>query len=149
MSRISKILIPTDLSDLSRKGLDYGTMMARKFEATVILGYVVQDTAPPIMGTLPGDYLMLMDRHAEIARQKLEVVAEELRTTGIAVETDVRPGIPSLLLREMAEAHGVDLIVISSHGHGFINRTILGSTTDRLLRQAPCPIMVVTDPRKE
>ncbi|MDH3626411.1 MAG: universal stress protein [Acidobacteriota bacterium] len=149
MSQINKILIPTDLSDVSQKGLEFGAMMARQFDAAVILGYVVQDTMPPIMGTLPGDYPALMERHSAIARETLEKTANTLRADGIAVELDVRPGIPSVEIREMAESHGVDLIVISSHGRGFISRAILGSTTERLVRQAKCPVLVVTDPRHE
>ncbi len=149
MSKIAKILIPTDLSDMSQKGMDFGATMATKFDAAVILGYVVQDTMPPIMGTLPGDYPQLMERHTALAREKLEAHATELRRQGIPVDCDVRPGIPSQELREMAETHAVDLIVISSHGRGFISRAVLGSTTERLLRDAPCPMLVVTDKRRD
>lgn len=55
-------------------------------------------------------------------------------------------GIPHVEIAHLADECGADVIVMATHGRGFISHALLGSTTERVLRQAPCPVLVVRDP---
>jgi nucleotide-binding universal stress UspA family protein len=62
------------------------------------------------------------------------------------VEPLVAMGTPHVEIVRLAEEQGADLIVIATHGRGFISHAILGSTAERVLRRSPCPVLVVRDP---
>jgi len=63
--------------------------------------------------------------------------------SGVTLEYAVRPGTPLLLVLEEAESFGADLIVLAASGRSRVARFFVGSTADRLVRQAPCPVLVV------
>ena len=61
------------------------------------------------------------------------------------MQLEVRSGTPHTEIVGLAEELRVDLIVMATHGRGFISQAILGSTTDRVLRHAPCPVLIVRE----
>ena len=62
------------------------------------------------------------------------------------VVTEVPRGSPHIEIVRLAEERGADLIVMATHGRGFISHAILGSTTERVVRRAPCPVLVIRRP---
>lgn len=71
-------------------------------------------------------------------------MASQLKVEGIAVETQLFEGSPHEQIAEYAKQNGVDVIVMSTHGHGGVKRLIVGSTTDRVIRSGDIPVLVVT-----
>jgi len=84
----------------------------------------------------------LLQRHREHAARELEGhLAKHL--AGQAAETVIRQGVAHKEIVALAEERSVDLIVMGMHGHGFLAHALAGSTTERVLHDAPCAVLVV------
>jgi nucleotide-binding universal stress UspA family protein len=134
------ILVPLDGSDLAEEALPFA---ARLSEASGAAIHVVTVVSPGDMGgssawagVSPG----LEDALMGEAREYLEGICEASPATTHAA---VRFGSPSEALEEYVPSNDIDLMVMTSHGRGGFLRTALGSTTDRLIGMAPCPILIV------
>ena len=92
------------------------------------------------------DLAEILKRQEERARAKLEEIAPKL---GADVQLEVASGTPHTEIVRLAEDLKIDLIVMATHGRGFISHAILGSTTERVLRQAPCPVLIVRESGQE
>lgn len=79
----------------------------------------------------------------ENAQEYLDRIATRLRHEGIEVRMELSEGSPHDHIVEYAKKHGVDIIVMCTHGHGGLKRLLLGSTTDRVIRMAEMPVLVV------
>ena len=138
MIEIRRVLCPIDFSECSRHALHHAIAVARWYDSTLTVLHVVANL--PTMD-VPGVPLSAVDRE--------RVMAEMRCFTG-----QIPPEISiSLLVREasdirrqiLAEAQALrsDLIVIGSHGRSGVERLLLGSVTEKVVRKAPCPVMVV------
>jgi len=79
----------------------------------------------------------------EDARTELLALAATLRLDPTRVTCTAVPGQPAVEIVRYASEHGADLVVLGTHGYGPVNRLLLGSVADRVVRQAPCPVLVV------
>jgi universal stress protein A len=140
---IKSILVPIDFSPHSKKALDYAVMFARQFNAKLTLVHVVEPVAMPDFVTSIS-LTMENDQSMAAGKKQLESL---VKATGIP-----RNAVEKLLVRfgrsfhEIADAartRKVDLIIISTHGYTGLKRALLGSTTERVVRHAPCPVLVV------
>ncbi len=84
----------------------------------------------------------LIERHREQARKSLKQVAEQ-HLADRNVECVVRQGSDHQQIIALAKEVDADLIVMGMHGHGFLVHALAGSTTERVLHNAPCPVLVV------
>jgi len=133
---LKKILVPVDFSECSDKALGYAAALARKFSAQLTLLHVVQPyPAVPDLYNLPVDSLPDTKEDLEALRK---VVGESVKC-----QTSVRFGKPATEIIGAAADLDVDLIILSTHGHTGVTRAILGSTTELVVRRAPCPVLVV------
>jgi len=154
--RIKKILVPIDFSEHSKYALQYAVRFAELFNAEVLLCYVVE----PVI--YPADFSMgqvgipnVEDELRLRGQEELDkLVAKHLKKRAVArkVRTFVLTGRPSGEIVRLAETENVDLIVIAAHGHGAVGHLLFGSTTERVVRKAPCPVLtvrggVLNDPR--
>jgi nucleotide-binding universal stress UspA family protein len=139
---LKKILVPVDFSDCSKKALQYAVRFARQFGAELTLLHVVpRYPAIPEMG--PIDVETVQD-----GRTQLEVV--RLTIGDLApCDTLLRTGTPYMEIVEAAKEQSIDLIIIATHGHKGLTHVILGSTAERVVRQAPCPVLVVREKERE
>ena len=83
------------------------------------------------------------------ARENLELFAQELSKKGVKVEPYLRVGYPFDEIVQMANHFDVDLIIIGSHGRSGISRLLVGSTAERVVAHARCPVLVVKGPGLE
>jgi len=149
MNDIRTVLLTTDFSDTSRKAFPYAREIARRFGAKVILAHVEEGyLPPPIIEYANVGIEEIERRQQECAEERLEALRDEFDSE-IPVEIEVASGTPHLRIVEMAKRHGADLIVMAGHGRNFISHAILGSTTERVLRRAPCPVFAVRDRAEE
>ena len=152
----SQILVPLDGSELSERALSHAKDIAKSGGATVHLVRVLTRhpaaDARPFGSGLDADYALAQT--AEMARAlnqaELESVqayldghSRALEGEGIAVQTDIHEGSPEDHIVGYAQDNDVDLIVMSTAGHGGIRRLVLGSTTDRVIRSCEVPVLVV------
>jgi universal stress protein A len=141
---LKKILVPTDFSAASGKALEYAAALAAQFDAAVTLLHIAE------VGSMGYEHgasdFPRMEAQLRIAAEKQ--IAECLPGS-IAVEFAVGRGWPFGGKRayheivETARKQHADLIVISTHGFSGLDRLIMGSTAERVVRHAPCPVLVV------
>jgi nucleotide-binding universal stress UspA family protein len=130
-----KILVPTDLSLASRIAFPMAALLAREFEADVLAMHVVP---PPTVATLTG-----------IPAPVPPVVSEaelwsfcQSEFPDVRFRAQVDTGAAWDRIVHTAEAESADLIVMATHGHDSLSDRIAGSHTERVLRHAPCPVLV-------
>ena len=146
-----RILVPTDGSDAAELAVEEALDVAEKFDAAVSTLYVVDtDAAEVSLGTEQVDRIRAgrfgeMDELEARAREATEFVAEKGRERGIEVEEQFRGGRPHAVIADFAEDHDIDLIVMGSHGRTGIQRMLLGSVTERVLRSTHRSVLVVDE----
>jgi nucleotide-binding universal stress UspA family protein len=144
---IRTILVPIDFSVHSKNALKYAIPMAAQFGATLHLVYVVEPTIYPAdLGfgqvVLPGVEDELREKGAEELQALIDT---EIGGKAMATST-VRTGNPHHEILSEAEEKGVDLIVVATHGHSGVEHMLFGSTADRIVRHARCPVLTVRPP---
>lgn len=136
MAMLDKILAPTDFSELSGEGLRYACRLAKEVGAQVIvMNIIVLDETNT---TSKGEIEAHKQRLAEFVAKTVPDDAADLKLREVVVA-----GQPYSAIVECAENEHVDLVVMSSHGRSGLSRMLIGSVTDRLLRAAKCPVLVV------
>jgi nucleotide-binding universal stress UspA family protein len=144
---IRTILLTTDFSDTSKKAFEPALTLAQRFGAKIVLAYVEEDRLPPlVIEYMAVGVEEILGQQREIASDRLKELASTLPADVGEVETVVALGTPHVEIVRLAEEHEADLIVMATHGRGYISHAILGSTAERVLRRAPCPVLVVRDP---
>lgn len=149
MIRLKTVLCPTDFSNFSAHALPYGVEFARKFGATLILLHVMN-----LPDYVKGYYIPLDEHHVqrtmtETAENELASQKAALEKDGVKVETAVVSGSPSFEIVRFAREREVDLIVLSTHGRGHLVHMLIGSTAERVVRDAPCPVLTLRHPEHE
>ena len=140
--RAQTILVPVDFSDPSRSALRYARSLAEQTGGKLILFYALEPVATPDFAFHP---LMLEPAEAaKAAELQLQKICDEEGVAESLVEhTIVRGGAAHTQIADLAEKLGADLIVISTHGNTGIKHVLMGSTAERVVRHARCPVLVV------
>jgi nucleotide-binding universal stress UspA family protein len=152
-AELSRVLVGVDGSDRS----DQSAHWLRGFPLP--LGCQVQlVTVLPTTDELAGTHLPLplghgdrtaratAERRQREVRKHLDTLADLLTEAGQQVTTEVWHGDPALALIQGAEASQADLVVVASHGHSAVERFFMGSVSEKILRHAPCSVMIVKRP---
>jgi nucleotide-binding universal stress UspA family protein len=142
MPTIARILCPIDFSDFSRRALDYAVTLARWYGASVTVLHVHPPViAPPgpLAPLAPVESVPVPPADLEAVRQ--QVTAFVPSAAQIAIEPQVFEGEPAREI--LAEARDTDLIVMGTHGRSGVERLVLGSVTETVLRKAPCSLMTI------
>jgi len=140
---LSKLLVPVDFSEPAKKAIHYAKTFADQFGATITLIHAAEPLAYPpdfaVVPLLPPDAEEV--RIQELQRQ-LEALAHEV---GGNTKALVLPGRAWQTIVDHAKADGTDIIVLSTHGYTGFKHALLGSVTEKIVRHAPCPVLVVRD----
>ena len=139
------ILAPIDFSKATNSVIDAATTLAAAMDARVVLIHVVQ----PLIIT--SDYGLTMENFQETiassekhATRRLAEISESLRARGVKnIETVQISGPAQTGIVDQAQKHQADYIVMGSHGHTAFYDLLIGSTTQNVLRKAPCPVVIV------
>jgi len=144
MGTFETILLTTDFSDLSRQAVTPALSIADRFGSKILVLYVVEDRLPPFVDEYTGISLEeILQAHTERARREMARFVEQNLPGRSDVETVVVAGMPSAEVVRVAEEREVALIAMATHGRGFVSHALFGSTTERVLRRAPCPVLTV------
>jgi len=134
--RFKRILVTTDFSDGTSDALAYAFSVAQENEAQIKLLHVVHDVAADVSG-----------KYRESLMQGVEKQLDDLvpveATTWCDVKTQVEIGVPYRIILRVLEDEKIDLLVMNIHGKGMLDRALLGSTAERVVRVAPCPVMLI------
>jgi len=145
---LSTLLVPTDFSADAEVAVHTAHRLLAHLEkdAKLVLLHAyhlpVEYTA---YGTIPTALDYMKDAGFE-AEERMAEVAEPLAREGLHIETVVREGFPPDVIAEEAGKHGADLIAMGTHGHSALHHLLLGSTAERVIRSASCPVMTVRAP---
>ena len=145
MNPIKTVLLTTDFSETSKKAFSHAREIAEVFNAEIVLMHVEEGHLPPLVIEYATVGLEELEaRQIEHATEQLTALRPELGTA-IKVRYEVARGTPHHEIVGLAESIDADLIVMATHGRGFISHAFLGSTAERVMRHAPCPVLVVRD----
>lgn len=145
MIDLRRILVPTDFSEHSRHALMYGAAFAEKFDAELYLLHVFQDLAvyQPDAVTVGPPVVPPLEELTAAARAGLDRLIRENKLERFKVHAEVREGSPVEEIVEFAAQNDVDLIVVATHGRGWLAHMLMGSTAEKVVRKASCPVMAV------
>lgn len=135
-----RILVPVDFSESTEKVIEYAVPLARQFGAKMILMHVVEPMIyPPEAGFVPVDETQVI----QSAKRRLRQLAASVKAPRLIAKSAVALGSPYHEICEAAPTLGVGLIIISTHGYTGLQHVFMGSTAERVVRHAPCPVLVL------
>ena len=149
------ILVALDGSELAEQALPTAQDLARSSNATIHLIQVISrqpelearrssGDANPQIAELSRDLARrLIESRLSQGREYLEGIAGQLKSAGIEADTAIREGAADENIVDYSREHGIDLVVMSTHGYGGVKRLLLGSVTDRVIRSCQAPVLVM------
>lgn len=152
MKLIRKILTTTDLSAFSAKGVRYAFQLANSAGAEVIIAHALKTeeflshTRELRMTVSRPQENTLLERLIDQHKHSLDRFSKEQLADlnlDLKIRQIVEMGEPQALIVNWAKKEGVDLIVMSTHGRSGLPRIMLGSVTERVIRNAPCPVLAI------
>ena len=145
--RFYRIVVPTDFSSCAEQAWALAQRLAAGFGSELVLAHVLVEA--PLWGEGPFN----MDRVREVyatartwGADMLERWASDARAKGLTVRTVLRTGAPHDEIVALATDERADMVVIGTHGRGGVDRALLGSVADRVVRLAPCPVLTIREP---
>jgi nucleotide-binding universal stress UspA family protein len=139
-----KILVPLDFSEASRLGLEYALGFAQEFHATVVLFHSVFVTGYVLASRYTANQMpTLIESQRDYARAEMEELRQTISRKGGQAEMKIAVGSPVEQIGKYVRKAGVDLIITSTHGRSGLRRMFIGSTAERIVRYAACPVLVV------
>ncbi len=148
ISKIENILVPVDVSDDTESAILSSLELAEIFNASVTLLYVfwldenVYDIPPSLVKKLMEKSHKKLDRMANTAKKKF-FKPKKRTNLNISISTEVIHGVsPGLAIRYYANRNKIDFIMMNTHGRKGIKRIVLGSEAEKVIREAPCPVLV-------
>jgi nucleotide-binding universal stress UspA family protein len=139
MLKYTKILCAFDFDGNSTAALLLASALAKENNATLHILHIARVPTQDMDVPLPFD---AEPRWEKDARAKLAQIAKDTTTAGVQYVIDVRTGVPDIDIVRVARELAVDLIVIATHGRTGFKHFALGSVAERVVREAPCPVLV-------
>ncbi len=144
--RPKRILWPTDFSELSLQGARYARAFQEAFSAEL---HVVHVIAPPVNTDLT--VMLPMDVPLSVSQSELTEAGKKALANLVASQFKSDPAIvqrvvfgnPWTMICEYARTHHIDLIIVTTHGHTGLRHVLIGSTAERVVQHAPCPVLTV------
>ena len=134
-----RILFPTDGSDTAERALDLAVAVADAHDAELHVLYVA-DTNQPSLSRIQGQVVDALEGEGQ---RIVDEAGSRARNAGVDVTTDVIQGGPSRTILDYVDDRGVDFVVMGTRGEHDVERLLLGSVTERVVRSAPVPVLAV------
>jgi nucleotide-binding universal stress UspA family protein len=145
---VKRILFPTDFSEDNKAALNVASTLAAESHARLYIVHV-HDIRSTSTAMGEAGFLMASALHEE-RRQAWECLAAVVPTVpGVAHEFELLTGTPVAELLQFAQDMKIDLIVMSSHGRTGLQRLLMGSIAEGVMRKANCPVLVVKQPAEQ
>lgn len=146
MLKIERILCPVDFSEYSARAYDYAHSLARHYEATLLVLHIVRSITidPTFLTTTMID--QVYSQQAADAKAQIAKLAEKQAGEAVRTQITVQMGLVADSILSFAKDRDADLIVMGTHGRRGLDRVLMGSTTEAILRKAHCPVLAVRQP---
>jgi nucleotide-binding universal stress UspA family protein len=145
--KITKVLFPTDFSEGAVYAFPYAIDMVKTYKAELHLVHILYDFVVATGLHVPHTSVDTLYLELEqSAAKQLENFGLDQRKDIPGIQTAILRGVPYEELLKYAETHGIDLIVIGTHGRKGLDRMLFGSTAERVVRNATCPVLTVRRP---
>jgi nucleotide-binding universal stress UspA family protein len=139
-----KILYPTDFSDVSKKALDYIEQLKDAGTKEVIVLHVIDERG---VGTVtryaPGNAEAVLQSIEADSRKEARSIEAKLKQSGFTVKVRIETGVPLKEILKVEEDEKVSAIVIGSHGKTNLKEMLLGSVSEKVIRQSKNPVLVI------
>jgi len=139
-----KILYPTDFSDVSKKALDYIKQLKESGTKEVVVLHVIDERG---IGTItrfaPGNADAVLQSIEADSRKEARSIEAKLKQSGFNVKVRIETGIPLREILRVEKQEGVSAIVIGSHGKTNLEEMLLGSVSEKVIRQSKSPVLVI------
>jgi nucleotide-binding universal stress UspA family protein len=139
-------LVPIDFSAYADQALDYAIALAQKLPARLTLVHVIHIIPLGIAeggAPLPPTYLETLE--ADV-RQNLETYRQRVEDAGLEGAVMTLHGIPFQAIIDVARDERVDMIIMGTHGRTGLKHVLLGSVAEKVVRLAPCPVLITRGP---
>jgi universal stress protein A len=147
---LKKILVPIDFSQTSKKAFHYALRFAEQFNCEIVLLHVVEPVSPTVGPPLVLEVFLDAEDPLSIVEKKLAALSAQARTNGTnSASSTIRTGHAPNEITKAAKDLDVDLIVIATHGNTSSRYLCIGSIAERVVRSAPCPVLVVREKEHE
>jgi nucleotide-binding universal stress UspA family protein len=142
---LKKILVPTDFSEFSERSILYGISLAEQYNAELYIFSAIDDR-------IFDDSLFVVYAEHEILQNRRRIYEEQMNKAvekimvqhpNIKLHKTIKQGIAFVEIINFAREEDVDLIIMGSHGKTGIAHLLIGSTTEKVVRKAPCPVLTV------
>ena len=145
MATLDNILLPTDFSEQSELAFEYAIQMTKcNCDITIHLLHIIEPIVYPTEWGFAQTAYVNMEKDLEkSAEEELDKLSEKLNQLGIKNTKVVLFGRASDGIIDYACENKIDMIIVSTHGAGGIERLLFGSTTERVMRKAHCPVLIV------
>jgi universal stress protein A len=149
---LKRVLWPTDFSELSLRGGRYARGFCERFGAELHIIHVVPPPlSPDVSLVVPAEVPVTVSEPelVEASRVALDKLVKEHFSDYKNVITKVFFGNPWPSICKYAKDNDIDLIIITTHGRTGLSHVLIGSTAERIVQHAPCPVLTVKHPEKD
>lgn len=146
--KIERILFPTDFSEGSQHAVPYAVDFSKHYNAKLYILHIVHDFTQATYSHIPHiSSDKIFDEITAWAKKEIDrCCIEDVRELP-SVERSVLQGVPYEEIVKFAEDRKIDLIVMGTYGKSGLEKFIFGSTAERVVRKAPCPVLTVRKPK--
>jgi nucleotide-binding universal stress UspA family protein len=137
------VLVPIDFSPDADYALEYAMRLARILQAKLTLLHVIE---PLVVGSVEAmPYTFLQDLEDKITEAMIPY-HERVTAAGLSCDYTIVHGVPFQVIIDTARTDHIDLIIMGTHGRTGLRHVLIGSVAERVVRLAPCPVLVVRLP---
>lgn len=141
-----EILVPTDGSPAAEAAIDHAINIASQFDSRVHVINVVDDAA---YSTMEGGTETVIEALEDEGEEAVDRVAEAVEDADLESVTTVTTGTAYSAIRDYVEENGIDLLVMGTHGRRGVDRYLIGSVAERVVRTSEIPVLTVRQPDDE
>lgn len=139
---VHHILVPTDFSAYADQALEYAMALAQALQARLTLLHVFHPS-PLSVGEMPPAVLSNALQEMETtAHQRMQATLARVHHAGLQADSAIIEGMPLQTILDTAQTRGADLIIMGTHGRTGLTHVLMGSVAEKVVRLAPCPVLV-------
>src|SRR5579875_2033124 len=146
MVKIKQILCPVDFSEFALRAFDYAYSLARRYDAKLYLQHAIRPLTEYSYNVLPPLAQEFYEHSRAESEDELRKMIGRQATNSLKPQIVVQVGFPAQTILDFAKKQPIDLIVMGTHGLQGLDRWMMGSVTEKVIRKAQCPVLAVRKP---
>jgi len=142
--KLDLILVPTDFSGLSCEAFSWAALLSGEFKAKIVIVHVISGRTAADMTSQPGNpWERVLEREDKAMIDSFQSCLQSDIDQTVETQTLVNVGPTAEKIIEAAQEKNADLIVMTTHGRTGFSHTLIGSVAEKVVRQAPCPVLTI------